>query len=62
MKPLLLKYDLGQKIKEYGTWELAATPQICHWKQEKKKKKGRRRRKGKEGHIQFMKPNESRGH
>jgi hypothetical protein len=26
MKPLLLKYDLGQKIKEYGTWELAATP------------------------------------
>lgn len=39
MKPLLLKYDLGQKIKEYGTWELAATPQICHWKQEKKKKK-----------------------
>jgi hypothetical protein len=28
MKPLLLKYDLGQKIKEYGTWELAATPYI----------------------------------
>ena len=39
MKPLLLKYDLGQKIKEYGTWELAATPQICHWKQKRKEKK-----------------------
>lgn len=44
MKPLLLKYDLGQKIKEYGTWELAATPQICHWKQEKKKTKRKKKK------------------